>query len=256
MRLLTVAVLAVLILVAAGLPNGAAAQSGAAEYSGSHSGGGAVRFTVAANGARLTSLTVTGVAGDGCAWEPLGLDTWGGAIEIRDNAFSAANADGDTITGIFPAPFRAEGTLRVVDPSSGCTSGPLTWVATSPEPARVAPAPRTPPAQPAPPAGGISPAPALGVRDAPYCGPGQRPSFDPGLAALKLRLGDSMGVALECEHLNNANGDTLQQTTTGLAYVRWATGLPTFTDGWHHWALSGDDLIAWEGESPDPPVTR
>lgn len=254
MHLLALAMLAALALTATIVPRDAAAQAGETEYAGTHSGGGSIRFTVSASGTRITSLTVTGLRGGGCTWEPLGLDTWG-VIEIRDNAFSTTNTDGDTIAGAFPAPFRAEGIVQVVDPASNCTSGPLRWTATAPEPARAAPPPRAPAPQPAPPPG-VSPAPALGVRDAPFCGPAQQPSFHPQLAALKQRLGDTMGVVLECEHLNNANGDTLQQTTTGLAYFRWATGLPTFTDGWRHWALAGDDLIVWEGESPDPPATR
>lgn len=256
MRLLILTVMGAFWLSVMVGPISVAAQSDETAYSGTHSGGGTLRFTVSASGDRLTSLALTGLSGGGCTWETLDLGAWGGTIAIRDNAFSATNADGDTFTGTFPGPFRAEGTVQVSDPAAGCTTGLLTWTAAAPEPTRASPPVRAPAIQPTPGGGGVAPAPALGVRDAPFCAPGQRPTFHPGLAALKLRLGDVMGVVLECEHLNNANGDTLQQTTTGLAYFRWATGLPTFTDGWRHWALSGDELIAWEGESPDPPGIR
>ena len=254
MRPLIIAVVVAIMLAVTITPARVTGQPGETEYTGTHSAGGTIRFTVSATGARLTSLTLNDVSGGGCTWGSLDLGTWGGVIEIHDNAFSVTNADGDTLAGTFPAPFRAAGTVQVSDPAAGCTSGLLSWTASAPEPVRAAPPLSAPAIQPTP--SGVAPAPALGVRDAPFCAPGQRPAFHPGLAALKLRLGDVMGVVLECEHLNNANGDTLQQTTTGLAYFRWATGLPTFTDGWRHWALSGDALIAWEGESPDPPGNR
>src|SRR5438105_1796489 len=56
---------------------------------------------------------------------------------------------------------------------------------------------------------------------APYCGPGEIPTFGPRLAAVRQRLGDAMGAPTECEHTVSAVGDTIQQTTTGLvAYTR------------------------------------
>ncbi|MBV9134532.1 MAG: hypothetical protein JO318_17640, partial [Chloroflexi bacterium] len=56
-----------------------------------------------------------------------------------------------------------------------------------------------------------------------FCDPGQAPAFEFGFADLKYALGYIMGDPLECEHPNSANGDTLQQTTTGLAIYRQAT---------------------------------
>src|SRR5215469_5698617 len=82
---------------------------------------------------------------------------------------------------------------------------------------------------------------------APFCGAGQAPAFVFGIADLKVALGAVMGDPVECEHPNSANGDTLQQTTTGLAIYRQATNTPEFTDGWNHWALSSQGLIAWSG---------
>ena len=79
------------------------------------------------------------------------------------------------------------------------------------------------------------------------------PSFVLGFAALKDQLGDIMGDPLECEHANPQNGDSLQQTTTGLAFYRKSTNTPTFTDGYQHWALTPDGLVTWYGDSVDPP---
>lgn len=88
---------------------------------------------------------------------------------------------------------------------------------------------------------------------APSCAAGQQPQFAPRLGELRKQVGEAMGQPLECEHVNPENGDTLQKTTTGLAYYRKSTGTPMFTDGWRHWALTAEGLVSWEGESPDPP---
>ena len=62
-----------------------------------------------------------------------------------------------------------------------------------------------------------------------------------------------MGEAIECEHANPQTGDTLQQTTTGLAFYCKSTNIPTFTNGWEHWGWTVDGLVFWPGESIDPP---
>jgi hypothetical protein len=85
-----------------------------------------------------------------------------------------------------------------------------------------------------------------------FCAPGQSPKFAFGFAALSGQLGATMGDATECEHSNASNGDTLQATTTGLAFYRKATNTPTFTDGFNHWGLTADGLVAWTGQSVDP----
>jgi hypothetical protein len=92
------------------------------------------------------------------------------------------------------------------------------------------------------------------VVDAPYCQPGQMPTFALGLAELKSALGDTMGTPVECEHGSSTVGDTVQQTTTGLAAYNEASNLLTFTDGWHHWALRSGSVVSWEGTQPDPPT--
>ncbi len=67
------------------------------------------------------------------------------------------------------------------------------------------------------------------VRAAPFCQPGESPEFRSGFASLKTQLGPLMGDATECEHIDVATGDSLQTTTTGLAYYRQATNTPTPT---------------------------
>lgn len=88
----------------------------------------------------------------------------------------------------------------------------------------------------------------------PFCRSGQVPQYLFGFATLRTQLGRTMGEPMECEHPNSANGDTLQRTTTGLAFYRKATNTPTFTDGWRHWALTPAGLVFWEGTAVDPPA--
>jgi hypothetical protein len=87
-----------------------------------------------------------------------------------------------------------------------------------------------------------------------YCNPGQQPSFSQGLGSLKQRLGEAMGTPLECEHASSAAGDTVQQTTTGLAAYYGLTNTVTFTDGWRHWAITSNGYVTWEGTQSLPPV--
>jgi hypothetical protein len=86
-----------------------------------------------------------------------------------------------------------------------------------------------------------------------YCQKGQQPTFELGVARLKQQLGDTMGTPVECEHPVSANGDTIQQTTTGLVIYRAATNTVIFTDGWRHWALTSRGMVSWEGTEADPP---
>ena len=87
----------------------------------------------------------------------------------------------------------------------------------------------------------------------PYCASGQPATFVLGFAQLHDTLGDAvMGEPVECEHANAANGDTLQQTTTGLAMYRPSTGELSFTDGWRYWALTPAGTVAREGDDQMP----
>jgi hypothetical protein len=89
---------------------------------------------------------------------------------------------------------------------------------------------------------------------APFCQPGQQASFVFGIAALHERLGtQTMGVPAECEHINAENGDTIQKTTTGLAYFRPSLNAAMFTDGNSHWALVENRLLMWRSDSVTPP---
>ena len=65
--------------------------------------------------------------------------------------------------------------------------------------------------------------------------------FAPEFAGLKAMLGDTMGEPLDC-HDHAANGDIIQHTTTGKAFIRPSVGIPTFTDGWRHWELTDDGI--------------
>jgi hypothetical protein len=87
-----------------------------------------------------------------------------------------------------------------------------------------------------------------GPTAAPYCGPGQRPDFVLGFAALKQQLGPTMGEPVECEHADAVSGDSLQRTTTGLAVYDKRANLAMFTDGWRRWALTQHGLVGWEGD--------
>lgn len=66
---------------------------------------------------------------------------------------------------------------------------------------------------------------------------GANPKFAGEFAELKAMLGDTMGEPLDC-HEHAANGDVIQHTTTGKAFIRPSVGIPTFTDGWRHWELT------------------
>jgi hypothetical protein len=80
--------------------------------------------------------------------------------------------------------------------------------------------------------------------DAPTCSP-EYPTFVLGMADLKHRIGPLMGDPLECESPVDADGDTRQRTTTGLAEYAERTHTVTFSDGPRHWAMSGDSLVDW-----------
>jgi hypothetical protein len=85
------------------------------------------------------------------------------------------------------------------------------------------------------------------------CRPGEQPAFAFGFAALKERVGTAMGTPSSCEYGDpNGSGDTLQNTSTGLAFYRKSTNTPTFTNGFEHWALTPAGLVHWTGDSIDP----
>ena len=99
-----------------------------------------------------------------------------------------------------------------------------------------------------------TPAAVIAAPAASSCSDGEALRFNQGLAALKARLGERMGTPIECERVDAASGDTLQATTSGLAYYRRATNTATFTNGWDHWALSATTVVYWAGEQVEPPT--
>jgi len=97
------------------------------------------------------------------------------------------------------------------------------------------------------------PTPTASAQGASFCRPSESPHFQFGFQALSAALSDTMGSPIECEHPNATNGDTLQRTTTGLAFYRKSTNTPTFTNGFDHWGLMAGGLAHWMGASIDPP---
>jgi hypothetical protein len=91
---------------------------------------------------------------------------------------------------------------------------------------------------------------------APYCNEGEVASFQNGVATLHQLVGSAMGAPTECEHAASASGDTLQQTTTGLAAYDATTNTVTFTDGWHHYALTPSGYLTWVGTEATPPTAN
>jgi hypothetical protein len=87
---------------------------------------------------------------------------------------------------------------------------------------------------------------------APECASGEM-SDKTLFAELRLAIGDTFGRPLECPHIDPSTGDTLQRTSTGLAIYRVRSATPTFTDGYHRWALAQSGLVTWQGEALDPP---
>jgi hypothetical protein len=86
-----------------------------------------------------------------------------------------------------------------------------------------------------------------------HCQPGRSPELQFGIKALADRLGAPMGSPVECEHVDAESGDTIQHTTTGLAYYRPSINTAIFTDGSTHWALTADGLVLWRNQSVTPP---
>ena len=85
-----------------------------------------------------------------------------------------------------------------------------------------------------------------------HCQPGASPVLPAPLLTLQGQLGNQMGNPVECAWVDPASGDTRLFTTNGLGYVRKSTGVPVFTDGRQHWALT-DQLLYWTTGEVDPP---
>jgi hypothetical protein len=65
---------------------------------------------------------------------------------------------------------------------------------------------------------------------------------------------DTIGPLAEPDTVADANSaDIVQFTTTGMAYWSADQYNPSFTDGWHRWALTAGGVTNWEGTDNAPP---
>lgn len=128
-------VVPLLVLTAQHVEMVTAQPGGLTTFEGTQEAGGPVRLTLSADGARIVSFEVEGVAGGGCSWDTITLENWGGEIQLLDGKFSVTNADGDILDGSLTSasegPARIEGSIKVHDPNKGCETPPLRWVATA-----------------------------------------------------------------------------------------------------------------------------
>ena len=87
---------------------------------------------------------------------------------------------------------------------------------------------------------------------APWCHVGEGPTYHFGFAALSEALGPTMGDPIECEHGDESTVNTLQKTTTGLAFYYGCTNAPTFSRGDEHWMLTPEGMDHWTGDATPP----
>lgn len=80
------------------------------------------------------------------------------------------------------------------------------------------------------------------------------PRFVHGTATLKAAVGASLGEPLECERVVDAQGNTEQKTTTGLAYYRAQDNIAAFTNGFDHWAMTPAGAVHWTSDDLEPPA--
>jgi hypothetical protein len=213
-----------------------------ATYTGQTSAGGSVTVVVTPDGAAIGTFSVNDIRSQNCPNSTLSIEQTSyqptGLAPIQEHRFSKT-LDGGAIAGSFLSGGRAEGTVRWTNTDTGgktCETAQLTWTATT-----TAKAPAAPPAV------------AAAVGPSPFCETEGQPTLDERLADLKTQIGAAMGDPAECSHADPTSGDTLQTTSTGLAILRAASGVPTFTDGGHRWGLVDGTLVAWEGDALDPP---
>jgi hypothetical protein len=90
----------------------------------------------------------------------------------------------------------------------------------------------------------------------PGCSADATPAWAASFTDLHEQLGDVMGSPVGCAVVD-AEGDTVQVTTTGIA-IYHPSGMALFASGDQHWALSADGLETWTGNwhnGFDPPVS-
>src|SRR6266511_2335051 len=121
------------LLLAGGLPAGATHIPGAT-YTGTHSGGGTLEFTVAGDGSGITSFKINNIPGDVCTFSEWSVTFSQGNIPITNHSFSyditSGNGQGSSFSGTFPGTQSAQGSFRRAFGLPGlprCDSGTLTW---------------------------------------------------------------------------------------------------------------------------------
>ncbi|MDQ3645567.1 MAG: YeiH family protein, partial [Actinomycetota bacterium] len=87
------------------------------------------------------------------------------------------------------------------------------------------------------------------------CGSESRTGFAGAFVDLAHQLEGRMGRPLGCAEVDAATGDTVQRTSNGVATLDRATGLATFSDGHHTWAIRGSRLLQWTGSLTEPPAS-
>jgi len=76
--------------------------------------------------------------------------------------------------------------------------------------------------------------------------------FGSDLLDLQAAVGEPMGQPTSCETLVDADGDTFQATSTGMAWYLPGAAASIFTDGYHRWALSPSGLTYWDTPDANP----
>ncbi|HZV73369.1 MAG TPA: hypothetical protein VFF79_06605 [Conexibacter sp.] len=126
-----------MLVVAWASPVGLAGADGiaGATYTGVPNGGGAITFTVAADGTSLTSYRISDVAGSTCTFNAEGdAGIWEGA-PIVDGWFEYRLHDAILLRGTFPGAQSASGTFRfsnhATQATAACDTGTVGWTATT-----------------------------------------------------------------------------------------------------------------------------
>lgn len=123
--LATVARVAIVLLILPAWPASANHAPGGT-YSGTVTGGGTITFVVSADGSQIDSLSMADVPGDVCTFTSASASN----IPVSNHTFSTTGPP-ITLSGMFPAPGTAEGTVRLQQPGI-CDTGTKSWSATGP----------------------------------------------------------------------------------------------------------------------------
>ena len=102
----------------------------------------------------------------------------------------------------------------------------------------------------------VLPAGYASAQRSPACSPDAPPAWAASFTDLREHLGEVMGSPVACATVD-AEGDTIQMTTTGIA-IYHPSGMAVFASGDEHWALTADGLQTWTGNwhnGFDPPVS-